>query len=102
MNTRCKPGDMAIVIDAQNADNIGLIVRVRGLHDPEAANFRVDLGPIWTCDCAHPMVWTREGRPLLAHSGPIPDRLLQPIRGLPAPQQEQQRSDTRETALPTA
>ena len=87
MNTRCKPGDMAIVIDAQNPDNIGLIVRVLGLHDPETAHFKHDLGPIWTCECAQPMVWTREGRPHVARSGPIPDRLLQPIRGLPAPAQ---------------
>lgn len=85
MNTRCKPGDMAIVIDAQNPDNIGLIVRVLGLHDREAANFRHDLGPVWTCDCAHPMVWTRDGRTHLARTGPIPDRLLQPIRGMDTP-----------------
>ena len=85
MNTRCKPGDMAIVIDAQNPDNIGLIVRVLGLHDPETANFKHDLGPVWTCECAQSMVWTREGRPHVARSGPIPDRLLQPIRGLGTP-----------------
>ncbi len=89
MNTRCKPGDMAIVIDAQNPDNIGLIVTVMGLHDPEAANFRHDLGPVWTCECAHPMIWTRDGRPHMAHSGPIPDRLLQPIRGLDTPAKSQ-------------
>ena len=99
MNTRCKPGDMAIVIDAQNADNIGLIVRVRGLHNPELANFRVDLGPVWTCDCAQPMVWTRDGKTTMARSGPIPDRLLQPIRGLDAPQRARERQDL-ETALP--
>lgn len=101
MNTRCKPGDMAIVIDAQNADNIGLIVRVRSLHNPEQANFRVDLGPVWTCDCAHPMVWTRDGKPTVARSGPIPDRLLQPIRGLDAPQRQHECHDL-ETTLPTA
>lgn len=85
MNTRCKPGDMAIVIDAQNPDNIGLIVRVLAPHDSEMANFKHDLGPVWTCECAQAMVWTREGRPHVARSGPIPDRLLQPIRGLGTP-----------------
>ena len=101
MNTRCKPGDMAIVIDAQNPDNIGLIVKVMGRHDPEAANFRLDLGPVWTCECAHPMVWTRDGRPHIARTGPIPDRLLQPIRGLDTPAQSQVQDESL-TALPTA
>lgn len=89
MNTRCKPGDLAIVIQAQNPGNVGLIVRVVGLHNAESANFRHELGPVWQCECAHPMTWLREGRTLTALSGPIPDQLLQPIRGM---------SQTRRTA----
>ena len=101
MSTRCKPGDLAIVVDAQNPANIGLIVRVQGHHDPEAANFRHDLGPVWMCDCAHPLTWIRDGRAHTACSGPIPDRLLQPIRGV-GPLQTREQDETRDLAVPAA
>ena len=82
MNHRCKPGDLAIVIQAQNPGNLGLIVRVLKVQGTaQQPAFAPGEGPIWECECAHPMVWTRQGRRIQARSGPIPDRLLQPIRG---------------------
>lgn len=101
MNTRCKPGDLAIVIQAQNPGNVGLIVRVVGLHDAESANFRQELGPVWQCECAHPLTWLREGRTLTALSGPIPDRLLQPIRGVGQTHRSTSREE-RHTKVPAA
>lgn len=79
MNTRCRPGDLAVVVQAQNTANIGLIVQVRGPYG-QATEFAVG-GVVWDCVCAQPMTWVRSGRATKARSGPIPDSLLQPIRG---------------------
>ena len=95
MNLRCKPGDLAIVVNAQNPSNLGLIVRVTSLMPAaDDLKFKDDAGPVWVCECAHPMTWTRQGRQVSAHRGPIPDRQLQPLRGagpsaLPRTQQRQ-------------
>lgn len=80
MNTRCKPGDLAVVVQAQNSSNLGLIVRVCGPYAQDA-NFAVK-GVLWLCECSHPMTWVRSGKTITAFSGPIPDMLLQPIRGI--------------------
>jgi hypothetical protein len=37
MNLRCKPGDLAIVVDAYNPANIGTIVRVIRVHPNQGA-----------------------------------------------------------------
>ena len=87
MNTRCKPGDLAVVVQAQNSSNLGLIVRVCGPYS-EDANFAVK-GMLWLCECSHPMTWVRSGRTISAFSGPIPDSLLQPIRGVGSPASSQ-------------
>ena len=83
MNTRCKPGDLAVVVQAQNSSNLGLIVRVCSPYEQEA-NFSIK-GMLWLCECSHPMTWVRSGRTITAFSGPIPDSLLQPIRGVGSP-----------------
>lgn len=80
MNTRCKPGDLAVVVQAQNSSNLGLIVRVVSPYAQDA-NFAIK-GMLWLCECSHPMTWVRSGRTITAFSGPIPDSLLQPIRGI--------------------
>lgn len=82
MSIRCQPGDLAIVVEAQNSSNIGLIVRVQGPYAHAGASTFADSGALWQCECAHPMTWVRRGRTITAYSGPIPDALLQPIRGL--------------------
>lgn len=81
---------MAIVVQAQNAANVGLIVRVCGPYTEEA-NFAYT-GVLWLCECAHPMTWIRAGRTISALRGPIPDLLLQPIRGLGQPAAEKART----------
>lgn len=79
MNTRCKPGDLAVVVQAQNPANLGLIVKVLAPYG-QATEFAAG-GMVWDCECAQPMTWVRGGRATKARSGPVPDALLQPIRG---------------------
>ncbi len=80
METVCRPGDLAIVINAQNSANIGLIVRV--LHRDFGCNPAMKhRGPIWTCECAQPMIWTSSRRIFLRKRGPVPDSCMRPIRG---------------------
>ena len=82
MQTRCRPGDLAIVVHAQNPSNLGLIVRVEGTYNqPQDTRF-AETGVVWLCACSSPMTWVRGGKTVHALSGPIPDALLQPIRGM--------------------
>lgn len=80
MPNRCKPGDLAIVIQARNPENVGLIVTVQSPFSPSADAQFAEGGMLWLCECSQPMTWVRGGRTFTARSGPIPDALLQPIR----------------------
>ena len=82
MQNRCKVGDLAVVVRAQNPGNIGLIVRVQGPYRAIEETHFAEGGMVWECACAHPMTWVRGGQVVHALSGPIPDSLLQPLRGL--------------------
>ena len=82
MQTRCKPGDLAVVVHAQNPSNLGLIVRVEGPYRAIEETHFAEGGMVWECACARPMTWVRGGQTVHALSGPIPDSLLQPLRGL--------------------
>jgi hypothetical protein len=81
MKTICRPGDLAIIVFAQNAPNLGLIVRVLRPHSGRGKRAVKDVGPLWTCECARPLMWTYGDQVLLRRSGPVPDSYLQPIRG---------------------
>ena len=81
---RCRPGDLAVVINAYNTTNVGRIVKVIGLHDGKGElnmNDRTDT--VWLVSCpAGFLRWARDdGRVWRRKSGPIPDVQLQPIRG---------------------
>lgn len=82
MTTRCKPGDLAIVVHAQNPSNLGLIVRVEGPYRAVQDTHFAEGGVVWECSCARSMTWVRGGQTVHASRGPIPDSLLQPVRGL--------------------
>ena len=82
MKQKCKPGDLAVVINADLPSNLGSIVRVIETHDGSSP-IRFDFeGKVWWVSCEHPMTWTLNGKTYRMKEGPVPDGRLQPIRGL--------------------
>ena len=80
---RCSPGDLAIVIQAQFATNLGRIVRVIGVDDRNGdLQFPVQT-PTWVVCCDLPMTWRSNNKRYRRKQGPVPDAYLQPIRGTP-------------------
>ena len=81
MTSKCQPGDLAVVIDADIPGNLGAIVRVIETHDGSGP-IRFDFeGKVWWVRCEHPMTWMSGGRTYSMKEGPVPDGRLQPIRG---------------------
>lgn len=82
----CKPGDLAIVVNAQHPENIGQIVEVLGPATSKPFKLTV-LGHVWR-------VKTVSGRDTLFYhydisgrivryvEGPVPDFCLRPVSGL--------------------
>ena len=78
---RCKPGDMAVVIDAKYKRNLGIIVKVIELDDRTGpVRYALDT-PAWLAESQKAMTWVVNGTRYSSHRGPIPDAQLQPIRG---------------------
>jgi hypothetical protein len=85
-NLRCKPGDLAIVIDAKYKRNLGIIVKVIELDDRTGAvRYALDT-PVWLAESQKAMTWALNGKRYSSNRGPIPDAQLQPIRGTPKAQ----------------
>ena len=81
---RCRPGDLAVVIDAANKSNIGRIVTVVRRYD---GPFVLHTGgPAWLVRSATRMTWTGESKRYRWKAGPALDAQLQPIRGNPGKQ----------------
>ena len=80
---RCKPGDMAVVLDAFHKCNIGKIVTVIELHDGLGDVVLKLEEPVWLVRCCVPLTWNKGQKRWRRKSGPAPDSTLQPIRGLP-------------------
>jgi hypothetical protein len=80
METVCRPGDLAIIVYAQNTSNLGLIVRVLRRDSGRGKLALKDAGPLWTCECAQPMMWTLDDKVFLRKRGAVPDSYLRPIR----------------------
>jgi hypothetical protein len=77
----CKPGDLAVVVEAYNPSNIGSIVRVLRSH-PNQSVIAIEPGDhIWTMEATHPQAYEVEGELVYRSSGPVPDSYLRPIRG---------------------
>jgi hypothetical protein len=81
---RCRPGDLAVVISAVNAENLGTIVTVVALHDGQPFNLK-EGGAAWRVRCpvgaAGLLYVYASGRRVQLPEGPIRDCDLQPIRG---------------------
>lgn len=89
MSARCMPGDLAVVIDAFNPENIGLCVTVIRPYEyasdttlPQMPYPRVEGRTIWVVAAPREMKWnhSRNGKIIYATIGPVPDDQLQPIK----------------------
>jgi len=80
---RCRPGDLAIVIQAQFATNLGRIVQVIGVDDRSGDLLFPMQTPTWVVRCDQPMTWRFKHKRHRRKQGPVPDAYLQPIRGNP-------------------
>lgn len=78
----CKPGDLAIIIDAYNAVNIGTIVKVIAVHKNQNALDKEADDHLWTVTAPHPITYAIDGKLVRKRKGPAPDSSLWPIRGI--------------------
>ena len=85
-NLRCKPGDLAVVIDAKYKRNLGIIVKVIEIDDRTGPVRYALETPVWLAESQKAMTWVANGRRYSSNRGPIPDAQLQPIRGTPKEQ----------------
>ncbi len=82
--SRCKPGDLAIVISAANKSNIGCIVKIIELHHGKGPLAMAEDCAVWMIEGPTPMIWTDGPSKIYRmNRGPVPDSQLQPIRALP-------------------
>ena len=80
---QCKPGDLAVVIDAYNPSNLGMIVRVLGPQDMSSDLVIHDASGAWMIESHYPMTWVCGEKVFYRTKGPALDCQLKPIRGLP-------------------
>ena len=78
----CKPGDLAIIIDAYNAVNIGAIVRIIATHKKQNALDKEADDHLWTVIAPHPLTYAINGKLVTKRRGPAPDSTMRPIRGV--------------------
>ena len=78
---RCRPGDLAIVIQAEFACNLGRIVRIIGVDDRNGDLIFPLHTPTWVVRCELPLTWRDNIKRYRRKQGPVPDAYLQPIRG---------------------
>ena len=80
---RCRPGDLAIVINAKYASNLGRIVRViRRDNGNGALRYKENI-PTWLVESPTLLTWYAYKKRYRRKRGPVPDAQLQPIRGEP-------------------
>jgi hypothetical protein len=81
--SNCKPGDLAIVVQAYNACNVGTIVKVLRLSGDQEALYTPGAYLIWIVEAAHLLTYDHSGVLKTERTGPVPDSYLRPIRGNP-------------------
>ena len=91
--TYCKPGDLAVVVKAHNACNIGTIVHVIGLYTGQSDICAPKDDVIWLAKASHPMTYDYSGVLRRRRTGPVPDSQLRPIRGAPQAKKAQKSKD---------
>ena len=83
MKLNCQVGDLAIIVEAINPENIGAIVRVIAAHPDQSELWKEPVDFLWTCTSNKPIAYESEGKIFYRTIGPSPDSRLRPIRGLP-------------------
>jgi hypothetical protein len=79
---KCKVGDLAVVINAEHRCNIGRIVHVVAPDDGNDFIVFRGQGQVWKVTCHQPMIWRDKSKRFERRAGPVPEKYLQPIRGL--------------------
>ena len=79
----CRPGDLAITVEAFNPINIGSIVRVLHKHHNQSALSVEDDDFLWYVEAAHYLTYSKDDKQFRRKSGAAPDSYLRPIRGYP-------------------
>jgi len=92
--SRCRPGDLAVVIEAKIKSNLGRIVRVIALHDGTGPLGAIGPKPVWLVSASTAMNWRIGSKRLSLKSGPVSDSCLQPIRGAKAASKKRRKSQT--------
>ena len=82
MNLRCRPGDLAVVIDARLPSNLGRIVRIVAQHDGTGDLAYPPSVATWLVTSPCSMSWVMDGKRYRRKKGPVPDVQLQPLRGV--------------------
>ena len=77
----CKPGDLAVAISPNHSINQGSIVEILRKCDRSTDLAYPPDMLVWTVRSSRYMKWTFFGRNYYRKEGPIPDFVLQPIRG---------------------
>ena len=79
----CRPGDLAITVDAYNPVNIGSIVRVLHKHHNQSALSVEPDDFLWYVEAAHYLTYSKGEKVFRRKRGAAPDSYLRPIRGNP-------------------
>jgi hypothetical protein len=78
----CKPGDLAVIVDAYNYENIGTFVKVLRAHKNQLALDKPEGDMLWLVEGSRPMSYDVSGRIRKRKKGPAPDSSMRPIRGI--------------------
>ena len=77
---RCKPGDTAVVIQAFNKENLGLIVKVLSTYANQDELTAPPGSHLWEVSSTAPLVYEcQDGRFVQTNVGPVPDYCLRPL-----------------------
>ena len=79
----CRPGDLAITVEAFNPINIGSIVRVLHKHHNQSALSVEPDDFLWYVEAAHYLTYSKGEKVFRRKRGAAPDSYLRAIRGNP-------------------
>ncbi len=76
---RCTEGNLAIIIDAYNSENIGKIVKIVRLQTMREHLKIRHHTRVWMVQSAQKLKWNMHGTYQYEHFGPVPESQLQPL-----------------------
>lgn len=77
-----KPGDLAVIVDAYNPENIGTFVKVLKIHKNQFDLVKPEGDVLWLVEASRPMSYDVSGRIYKRKKGAAPDSSLRPVRGI--------------------